>query len=134
MNNKTTRIVSLNTCSIFKEADISIQKTLIHHLCSRSLNVDILCLQEASAFRTQTHLSAEQQNQFHSFMFSYCSSLLLKHCAIIYLNPFTNMSIFLDERCIYASVCELTIVSFVKLSTFMPQLNPLIVYISMNPS
>ena len=110
MSNKTIRTASLNSRSSFKEADKSMQKTFIHHLRLRSLNIDILCLQEVSAFLTQTHLSAEQQDQFHSFMFLYSSPLLSKQCTIIFLSlslVLTNMSISLDERCIYASVCDL---------------------------
>ncbi|KAG1049516.1 hypothetical protein G6F43_008161 [Rhizopus delemar] len=90
---------------IFKEADKPIQKSSTHYFCSRSLHIDILCLQEVSSSRSQDHLTDDQCHYFSSFIFSRCSALPTKHCAIICLNSsysLINFSISVDERCITA--------------------------------
>ena len=57
MNYKLLRIASLNARSVFKEADIPLQKFFTRYLHSRSLHIDILCLQEVFTFRSQDHLT-----------------------------------------------------------------------------
>ena len=107
MSKKTCRIASLNARSIFKDANGNIQKMFLSFLKSSSLSVDILCLQEVSAFRHSPHLTPEQCHKFTTYIFPNCSTVFTKHCAIICLNP----SLYLDdaivssnERCISATV------------------------------
>lgn len=102
-----TRIASLNARSIFKDANKSMQKQFISYLRSQSLQLDILCLQEVSAFNTQDHLSHDQIHSFQSFMFPAIPSVVTKYTAIICLNPslyLDNVAISLDQRIITASV------------------------------
>ncbi|KAG1158142.1 hypothetical protein G6F37_006060 [Rhizopus arrhizus] len=83
------------------------QKEFMSHLRSLSLNIDILCLQEISSFRSQDHLTSDQIRYISTFMFPRCSVVVSKHCAIISLKPaydLTDSSISLDERSVFATV------------------------------
>ena len=109
MSVRPLRIGSLNARSIFKESHPQTQKEFIAFLKSRSLNVDILCIQETSSFHSQAHLTESQIHRFHSFLFPQRSSIVTKHCAIVCLRPgltLDNTGISIDERCIVASVLD----------------------------
>ena len=106
---KPTRIASLNARSIFKDANKNIQKQFISYLRSPSLKLDILCLQEVSAFNTQDHLSPDQIHSFQSFMFPSMPSIVTKYTAIICLNRslcLDNVTVSMDQRVITASVVD----------------------------
>ena len=107
MNNKIIRIGSLNTRSIFKESSHTTQKEFIHYLSDKSLQFDILCLQEVSSFHMQDNLSESQLHSFSTFMFPRTSSIVSKHCAIICFNSdliLDDCYISNDQRSIYCSI------------------------------
>ena len=137
MDNKTICIASLNTRGIFKEADKSMQKAFISHLRSRSLYIDILYLQEVTAFSTQTYLSAKQQTNSTPLcsltaVFCFQNTAQLYSSNIPWYLPICPFHLMSDAS--MPQFVTSIIALFVKLSMFMLQLNPLIVYISMNPS
>ena len=70
MSNRPCRIAFLNTRIIFKDAHGNIQQMFLYFLKSSSLSVDILCLQEVSAFHTTDHLTSDQCHRFtiHTYM------------------------------------------------------------------
>ena len=107
MSNKLgLKIGSLNTRSLFMESNPTTFKEFSSYLRSKSLQLDILCLQEVSHFRSQPTLTESQIRSF-SFAFPNCSLVVSKHCAIICLNPrlsLVDTEVLLDERCIVASV------------------------------
>lgn len=101
------RVMSKKPCRIFKDANRNIQQMFLSHLKSSSLSLDILCLQEVSAFHTSPHLTSEQCHRFNTYMFPNCSTIFTKHCAIVCLNPsyhLDNDIVSPNERCISASV------------------------------
>lgn len=109
MSNRPLRIASLNARSIFKDADRNTQRLFLSYLKSSSLSLDILCLQEVSAFHRQDHLTQEQRHYFINFLFPRCAVLFTKHCAIICLNHnyhLDNDIVSLDERCLSANVID----------------------------
>ena len=107
MNKTNIKIASLNARSIFKDANKNNQKTYTSHLRSRTLSLDILCLQEISAFHAQDHLNEEQSANRPNVPTS--ALIISKHCAIICINQnykLTNEAITLDERCITATLVD----------------------------
>jgi endonuclease/exonuclease/phosphatase family metal-dependent hydrolase len=102
-------MASLNARSIFKDADKNTQRLFLSYLKSSSLSLDILCLQEVSAFHRQDHLTQEQSHYFTNFLFPRCAVVFTKYCAIICLNQkyyLENAMISLDERCIGVTVMD----------------------------
>lgn len=111
MINKPLRIASLNARSIFKESNKTIQRLYLSYLRSSSLNIDILCLQEVSAFHTQSHLNNEQLNYFQNFLFPNHSLIVTKYTAIICLNKnyiLKDEVISLDQRTVALYVTNLS--------------------------
>lgn len=107
MSNRLTRIASLNARSIFKDADKNIQRLFLSYLKSSSLSLDVLCLQEVSAFHGQDHLTEEQCHYFRQFLFPQYSVVFTKYCAVICLNrrlTLENAVVSLDERSIGVTV------------------------------
>jgi endonuclease/exonuclease/phosphatase family metal-dependent hydrolase len=105
MNLQYLRIASLNTRSIFKAHNTKTQKEFITHICAREPLIDILCLQEISAFYMQEHLTEDQGIQLQH-MFPSTQIIFSKHCAIICLNnkySLDNASITRGEICIAAT-------------------------------
>ncbi|KAI9349962.1 hypothetical protein BD770DRAFT_446075 [Pilaira anomala] len=72
--------------NIFKVANKTNQRLFLSFLRSSSLHIDILCLQEVSAFHSQHSLTEEQQLYFQHFLFPNRSSVATKYTAIICLN------------------------------------------------
>ena len=102
------RIASLNARSIYKGANKKTQKQYITHLKSKNMAIDILCLQETSAFHNQEHLNENQITQFQN-TFTNKAHILTKHCAIICLNDKYNIEdtcITRDERSITARIID----------------------------
>lgn len=102
------KIGCLNSRSLFMQSNPSTFKEFSSYLRSKSLQLDILCLQEVSQFRSQSTLTESQLRSF-SFAFPRCSLVVSKHCAIICLNSrfsLIDTEILLDERCIVASVAD----------------------------
>lgn len=111
MNNKPIRIASLNTRSIFKDANKTNQRLFLSHLRSFSFHIDILCLQEVSAFHTQTRLTEEQIQHFQKFLFPNRSLIVTKYTAIICLNKQLKLNdevVSMDQRCMAANVTDLS--------------------------
>ncbi|KAI8646661.1 Endonuclease/exonuclease/phosphatase [Parasitella parasitica] len=95
-------------------------KEFSNYLRSKSLQLDILCLQEVSQFRSQSALTESQIRSF-SFAFPRCSLVVSKHCAIICLNSrfsLVDTQVLLDERCIAASVLDTQSNVLCKVATF----------------
>lgn len=86
MNNRLILIASLNARSIFKDANKHNQRLFLNYLRFSSLRIDILCLQEVSAFHSQSHLTDDQLLYFQKFLFPNRSLIVTKHTAIICLN------------------------------------------------
>ena len=109
MSNKLgLKIGSLNTRSLFMQSNSTTFKEFSSYLRSSSLQLDILCLQEVSHFRSQSTLTESQIRSF-SFAFPNCSLVVSKHCAIICLNSrfsLVDTEVLLDERCLVASVVD----------------------------
>ncbi|KAG2233294.1 hypothetical protein INT48_001606 [Thamnidium elegans] len=111
MNNKPLRIASLNARRIFKESNKTIQRLYLSYLRSLSLHIDILCLQEVSAFHTQSHLNEEQLNYFQNYLFPNHSFVVTKYVAIICLNKnliLKDEVVSLDQRAVASYVNSLS--------------------------
>jgi exonuclease III len=106
------RVSTLNARSIFKVSNNNTQKAFTKCLRSKTLNINILCLQEVSHIRsnhTSAHLT-DEHNRIFQLIFPQSTILLSKHCATIILNPqlkAQNEFITKDERCIAAEIIDL---------------------------
>lgn len=113
-------IATLNARSVFKLKSIKTQKEFARFLRTDiHPKIDILCLQELSHYRKQTHLSLQDKQTLLS-LFPNSKNIFSKHNAIIVINPdlnFINESISIEERIITAtiinnnnnqSICQIT--------------------------
>ena len=106
MNKSPLRIGTLNVRSIFKDAHPQLRQHFLTHLKSRSLHLDILCIQDvlpsqAAAF-TDSHLS-----KFRTFLFPSMSTHANWHTAVICINPQLSVKEardFIDGRCSLVSI------------------------------
>jgi exonuclease III len=87
MINKHIRIATLNARSVFKVDTTPRQKEFASYLSSPSLNIDILCIQELTAFHQQSRLTDEQIQSFQ-FLYPKANAYLVnKYCGIFCFNP-----------------------------------------------
>ncbi|KAI9490705.1 hypothetical protein BDB00DRAFT_749717, partial [Zychaea mexicana] len=96
---------SLNARSILKEANPTTQSQFTAHLRSKTLNIDILALQEVS--HTCSISLTDHDLQKLSRIFPRSSSCFTKHCGLVCLNPsyfLSNTYVTPDQRCIVSDI------------------------------
>lgn len=91
MINRPLRIASLNARSIFKGANLSVQKEFASYLSSPTLNFDILCIQELTAYHRQSSLTPQQIQSFKYLFPKATDYIVNKHCGIFCFNRNINL-------------------------------------------